>query len=550
MNSASPSSRSLVALALASFVLSAPSPAAAASPLDAICKAQDADPPKGRKRYTLAQLVKKARALAAKVGDAERRAADWDRWRAKWAWTPKLQVRGMGAPSPSIKCKNYPECTTTTNPNVSGFVIDGIFLRIQADLALPLYTFGKISAAKRAAEAGVEAAKHKGRQLAQEIELKVVQAYWGLKTAREILYTICGGRKHLTRERKRIEQKLDAQDDDLDDDDEDDEAAPPKGKPAKGKPAKGKGKPAKGKGKPAKGKAEEKTDDGDDNTVTVTDLLRIKVYQSTVDARLLTAVKTERFTRQALALLVGEPVSRFDVDTAVLKLVDGKLLPVQRYATLARSQRPEAKQLQAAVRARDAALSLEKSNFLPNLLLLASGTAAVATGADDPENAFYNDPLNVVSAGFVFAMQWNFDLVQQIGKYKKAKALRESIGHQRALALKAIDLEIRTAYEDLREARQRRKILDGGQRAVKGWLTATVQNVAAGLAKPKDLTDVLPKYFDTKLKYIQSIYDVNFGWAKLAKSIGAAARKVAAEKAAAKKQGAKAASGDVKKGSQ
>ncbi len=536
MTSRNPSHRRVaLALGLVWVSLFSGAPAHAASPLDAVCRAQEKDPPKGKKRYSLAQLVKKARALAAKVGGAEQRAADWDRWRARWAWTPKLRVRAMGAPSPSIRCQNQ-DCTRTTNPNVSGFQIDGIFLRVQADLAMPLYTFGKISAATRAAEAGVAAAKHKGRQLAQEIELKVVQAYWGLKMAREVLYTVCDGRKHLIKERDRIQKKLDAQEDDLDDDADDADDDPGEGKkPGKGKPGEpGKGKPGKrkpGKGKPGKAEPapsapQEKPRDGDDNTVTVTDILRIKVYQSTVDAKLLEAVKTERFTLQALALLVGEPVSRFDVDTAVLKLVDGKLLPVQRYAKLARKTRPEAKQLEAAIKAREAALSLEKANFLPNLLLLASGTAAMATGADDPQNAFYNDPLNVLTGGFVLALQWDFDMIQQIGKYKKAKALRESTQHQRELALKAIDLEIHTAYEDLREARLRRQTLEMGQRAVKGWLTATVQNVAAGLAKPKELTDVLPKYFDTKLKYLEAIYDVNYGWAKLAKSIGAVARKV------------------------
>ncbi|MCK5806607.1 MAG: TolC family protein, partial [Lentisphaeria bacterium] len=180
----------IATLSLPSTARAAPGPA---DPIDAICKAQDAPADSSKKRFSLPQLLKKARTLAAEIGDAERRAAQWDRWRAKWAWTPKLQIRGLFAPSPSVKCENA-DCTRTSNPNLTGIDLDGVFGRISADLAMPLYTFGKISAAKRAAEAGVMAASERARQRTGEVALKVVRAYWGLKMAREILYTVCDGR--------------------------------------------------------------------------------------------------------------------------------------------------------------------------------------------------------------------------------------------------------------------------------------------------------------------------------------------------------------------
>lgn len=479
-----------------------------------ICSQAGAARP-GAKRFTLPQLLARAKAATKDATAAAVQAADWDRWRAKWAWTPKISIKGLFAPSPSIKCTDAPgiagSCVTTSNPNLSGFIIDGVFGRISADLAMPIYTFGKISAAKRAAEAGVAAAREQGRRAQGDLELQVVRAYWGLKTAREIVYTVCDGRRHILTEQARIEKKLKAQE--AADDADDDEPAPVKAPPA-AKKGKQDAKPA-----PA-----QKSDD-DDNVVVVTDLQRIKTFLALIDTRLLEAVKLERFTRGSLALLAGVAPEHFDIDEKILHLVDGKLLPVAAYGRLARRHRPEARLLDAAFKARQAALSLEKAQFLPNLLIVASGVVAGAQGVDDPQNAFYSDPFNVLTGGFGLALSWNLDPVQQYGKYRAARARAAALRAQKALALKAIDVDLRQAYEDLREARERLAITQRAQRAVKAWLTATVQNLAAGLAKPSELTDVLPKYFELKLKHVQAIYDVNFGWAKLARSIGTAARR-------------------------
>lgn len=122
------------------------------------------------------------------------------------------------------------------------------------------------------------------------------------------------------------------------------------------------------------------------------------------------------------------------------------------------------------------------------------------------------------------SLRWELDPIGQLGKYREARARQHQTAAKVREGLMAIDLDIRKAYEDLREARLRLATGKKGEKAVKTWLTATTQQLAAGLGKPKDLTDVLPKFFEIKLNVHKAMHDVNVGWAKLARAIGRAAR--------------------------
>ncbi|MBW2731640.1 MAG: TolC family protein [Deltaproteobacteria bacterium] len=426
--------------------------------------------------YNLPRLIKRAARLypgltAARAAVQEMRA---NVSRAKWGWIPQARIKGLVAPSPNITCydatgaPSSERCITTTNPNASWFDIGGIFGRLQVDLVMPIYTFDKLGSARRAAEAGVKARQAQLRAAKAALAYNITRAYWGLKLARESLYVVRNGRKHLVKERARVEKQL----------------------------------------------------DDEEGEVTVTDLLRLKTFTAVVDTRVLEGVKLERVTKTILATLIR--LDSFKLEPSIIAPVSGKILPLSRYLALARQHRPEVRLLDAALGAQRAAQSLEKSRFYPDFLIVATARLAGAQGADDPKNAFYNDPFNVFTGGFGLALNWTLDPVQQYHKYQAAKAKSAYVAAKRDEALIGIEIDIKRAYEDLRNALARMGAARKGQKSARSWLTATVQSLSAGLGKPKDLTDVLPTYFELKLKYLQAIYDVNIGWAKLAHAIGLA----------------------------
>jgi outer membrane protein TolC len=433
-------------------------------------------------KYSLRQLVEMAQSTYPGVEAARHAlsAMEQDLFRAQWAWIPQGKVKGLLAPAPELHClaadgktRDPVNCIQTTTLNINSFDIAGVMARVELELGMPLYTFGKLGSAKHAASAGVDIKKAQLQTSQDKLAIDVTKAYWGLKLAREILYTIHEGRTYLVEAEEKIEKDLE------------------------------------------EGEGE----------YTVTDLLRLKTAKAEVDMRLPEAQKLEKLTLNVLATLIGQPLGRFDVDTQVLDVLPGAPLPVQSYLTLAQGHRPELKLLEAAVRARQAAVDLERARFFPDFLLVGMVTYAKTTSVDDPSNAFYSDPFNTFGAGFGLAMTWSLDQVLQYGSWQKAKAEVSETAAQRAEAQRGISLEINKAVVELNEARDRLDAAKKGETYARRWLVAISQNLATGLSETRDLTDALLGFFQMRLKNLQAMYDVNVAWSELGRVIGTVAVK-------------------------
>ena len=442
-------------------------------------------------RYHLPQLIALARKTypgmrAAKHAlDAMRAQA----FRAKWGWAPQGQMRGLLAPAPEIRCQNAdgdPDtdlCIRTAQVDASSINISGVMAQIGLELGIPVYTFDKLGSARRAAHAGLQAGRAQLATASADLALKVAQAYWGVKLARELLYTINEGRKHLDTARKRIDEQL-------------------------------------------------RTGQGE---ATISDQLRLRTSTAEIEARRAEAQKLERVALAGLATLTGLQRGRFDVDSKVIAAIRGEAAPLEHYLDLARQKRPEFTLLKAAVKATAAAAALERARFLPDFLIVATIGYGVATSVDNPQNGFYSDPFNFVRAGFGLALRWNIDPVGQLGKYRAAQAESRRVRAKQAEAMAGMRLELQNNLTNLREAHQRLAAAKSGQKAARRWLVATSQNLDAGLAEPKDLTDALVAFFTMRIRYIRAIFDLNVGWARLGRSVGLAADALRADPARAHK---------------
>ena len=434
-------------------------------------------------RYTLAELTRLAREQYPGIKAARHAlvGAKADQFRAKWAWLPTFNLTGFFAPVPEVRCIDANgnrdptglDCMRTSAAlDASSFNIAGVFLKLEVQTSIPLYTFGKIAAARRAADAGVQVKEQDIRKTAAKVDKQVSEAYWGVKLAREILYTIKTGRKHLDKAINRIEEEID------------------------------------------EGEGEN----------TLADLLRLKTSAAQVDTRTLEANKLEQLALDGLAALTGLPPGSFDVDTEIIGVVEHRLAPLQTYLAAARNYRPEVSMLQAAQSAAQAQVDLEKANFFPDIGLMGSASVAYASSIDDPQHGFYSDPFNGLGAGMGLGFRWGMSPLQQVGKYRKSKAILREVRAKQSEALIGITIEIRATYANQGEAINKLKITKRGEKLSKRWLVATSQNLAAGLSEPKDLTDALVNYFLMRLDYLKSVYAVNVGWAELNRVVGKAVK--------------------------
>jgi outer membrane protein TolC len=453
-----------------------------------------APPSSGPPRLTLPQLIAKVREVypGIQAGRYSLDVAQAQLLEARMAFVPQGTIEGLAAPAPRIDCGlpgdlaqalgvgpddprlkdptwRAQHCLTTPSmptPRLVG--ISGIFLRGEINLAWPVYTFGKLSAALDAAHAAVSAGEGRVAQARAQVELELRRAYYGLKLARELKATVDEGRGHLESALKQTQRELEE-----------------------------------GKG-----------------STTVTDLRRLQVLVAEVDARRLEILRGEALALAGLRALVPVGVPRdFDVDEEALDRPETARDTPETWDS-ARRRRPELRLLDAAVAVRRASLDLVSASFYPDLLLVGRLSYAYTSSADTPQNSFYSNPLNGMGfgGGLAFRLTWDYGL--KIARLRRARAeLGETLA-LREQALGGIRLEIEKARLDLEEAQTRVDTLRRGEKAAQAWLNTVAQNFALGLAETRDFSDSLMAFFQMRLRWLQSLYDAQIAHASLLRAVG------------------------------
>jgi outer membrane protein len=402
---------------------------------------------------------------------------------AKRTYLPSGELNSMVSQAPEIRCydadgnRNELNCQNTGKEAIgtgpSGFVNAitprGVFTRTELKLIQPVYTFGKISAGVHAAESGVKASQQRQVGLLADLELNVRKAYWGAKLARSILATLNEGSGYLDQAQKKIEQEL-----------------------------------ADGSG-----------------DASVTDRLRLRTMRAEIDARILEAQRGADLARSGLRALIGPTApADFDVDDDAIAALTVPGRTIDQYEDAALNTRPEVKALRHMVAAKRALAELETRRQYPDLVLIGTAAYAYASSVDTPKNAYYSDPFHTLGAGLAAGFRMPLDLGVKNARAVKLRAEADEAEQRRREALSGISFEVEKAHTELKEAGERMKVVERGEKAGRQWIAAIAQNLAVGLAEAKDFSDALMAFFQARIRYAQSIYDYNIAAAALTRATG------------------------------
>jgi HAE1 family hydrophobic/amphiphilic exporter-1 len=449
-----------------------------------------APPSAWARKLTLAQLLEMARgnpglqASAAATSASEAQVTE-----AKLNWLPQGDLLSILSPSPNVHCINpFFNPTSTTNPagtsatdpclettspeaRLQDVTWNRIFTRTEVKLIQPVFDFGKISAGIRAAEAGVVVSRQREAGALADIELNVRKAYYGLKFARDVIDMLDEGSSYVDDAMTKLEKDL-----------------------------------ANGTG-----------------NVSVTDKLRMRTVRAELDGRILEAKRLQGVARESLRTLIGpEAPSDLDVDDDPFEPPEVKERSVTYYEDQARTNRPEVRMLEFAVKAKSALADLERRKEYPDLVIIATGVFALAQTVDDPKNAYYNHFYNSRAAGLAAAVRMQLDLGPKIARARRTEAEALEITHRRSEALGGILLEVRKTYGEATEAASRVAAMDKGQKAGKAWISAVAQNFAVGLAEARDLSDALVAFFGMRTRYLQAVFDLHVARSALSRVTGSA----------------------------
>ncbi len=427
---------------LAAFALSVPTIA-------------NANPPK----LTLDQAIAKALAgPKAKMarGDVDAAAARVSE--ADAARYPRVKATVYGTISPKITCLDSPSCTQT-EPRNFAFDFSGLYGSAQIDVTQPVYTFGKISHARTAARAGLDAQRALGDEAAGDLAVDTARAYWGVKLARELEYMLDDGIEQIDKAIERMDART-----------------------------------------------------GED-APTIQDRQRIAILAAEAKVQRADAAAIERQSLAGLRALTGIPDA--DVDEAPLAAVD-HALP----ASATGAGRPQARAARFGAVAADNLADLAGASYLPDLALVGSAVFSRAQGVEDPGSAFANDPYNRSGAGIVLALQWTLEPWNVAAKVARARAEAAKAHALDELARAGARYDAETALAEASGAKTKLDATVAGEKAGKAWVTSVLQADAIGAVEPKDFADAYIAWFQMKARWAQAAFQWNVAVVRLGRAGG------------------------------
>jgi outer membrane protein, multidrug efflux system len=417
------------------------------------------------KRLNLLEVIRRVRDNpAARAADAERDAARATANEARGARWPRFQITAFLAPSPDINCDNA-DCTRTSPVDFAPN-IEGAFAGARLEVFQPLYTFGKLDAARDAADNAFALTAALGERAKADMVVEASRAYFGVAFARDLVAMLLDGQKQL-----------------------------------------------------AKGKATlvERLENGDGD-VTVQDRLRIEAFETELTLRLSEARERETTALEGLRALCAD--REVDIAESTLVATEQELGNPENHRQAAQTHSPELQAAQYGVAALSRKSDLERARWWPDLLVMGGASIARAQGVDDPPSAFANDPFNATRAELALVLRWNIEPAMQAARVERVTA-EQTRGRELAKAAHvAVEFAVRDAYNRAEQAGARLTAAREGEKSARGWVTSVLSADAVGTASARDMADAYLAFFTLHSRVLQSTYEWNVALVTLARATG------------------------------
>jgi outer membrane protein TolC len=384
---------------------------------------------------------------------------------AAWARFPRFEWTSTASPMGAMKG----DVLQTTTPTNQYFGFDGVFQQHKLEFVWPIFTFGKLRNAKRAAEAGVRAATHDVERARAEVLRDVRRAYWAVKVSSEALKVVDEGFERIAAAERKLDELL---------------------------------------AKKAK-------------DVSPLDKNRLATFAAEVSSRREEAIAFAALSKSALRVVSGLAESAsVDVDVGPLAMVKAVVPPIDELIAGALADRPELKALGAVVDVRRSLSSLARSYYYPDFFLAGQVGVARCNVCADQTNPFVFDPFNLDLYGAALGIRLTLDIPQKIARVRQADAELRKLEAQRQRAVEGIRLEVRKAWLEWRQAKEQAALITKGRKSAQGWLFQAMINFSTGLMKLRDLTDALAAWFKFRLEELRSVFNYNVAVAALSQAVG------------------------------
>lgn len=348
-------------------------------------------------------------------------------------------------------------------------------------IILPIFTFGKIAAAKDLAKLGIDKEKLETRKQRLKLVTQTKEAYYSLQLGKHIQAITADGRSV-------IKEEIDRQN--------------------------------------------EAREFGDEK-VDIEQLRKLQIFDAEFDVKAIDNERLVGLTHSALGALTGLD-GEFDVPAFDESDDTDSLLPLVVYLELARDNRPDFELLDALVAARKRQVDLERAKFFPDIYFAGEFRYGYSTEEAKDQKGFvidgedrlpltvepFSDPYNYTRFGFLLGAQIDYNPAQRYWKYKQAQAQLAEARSQRTAAREGIDLQIEKRWRETDDERRKIEAWQRNLQAADRWRKQVAIAFESGGAELKDFLEPLKAWYNARLKLLEAQYNFRVSLAKLGELVG------------------------------
>jgi outer membrane protein TolC len=417
----------------------------------------------------LSQVI--AMAISASPEMAERRSeaasAKSDLAQARAGYYPQVDTTTLVGP---VNDARRPEVVGNRiiDPSSSSWAI-GAFGRFNLTMTQPLYTFGKISNRRDAAEHGVASREVGQLRTSDEIALRVKELYYALVLSRAAIEAAREAGGYFDEARMRMERLLRL----------------------------------------------------DSPNVVESDVYRVDAYRADIIRGKAEAEKGAAISYFALKSLIGLPPDQeFEPAEKILPFREEELDRPEAYVRNALAGRPEFKELEQGLAAQRSLVEASRADRYPSFFAALAGSVAGAPGRETLHNPYFTDDFNHTVAGVVTGVNWHFDFGIMKARVEKERAEYERLAHTKAKAELNIPIQVIKSYQDVRQWKVAVEAYQTATSASRKWIVASLTSFDMGTGTADDLLRGIERYGQNRGKYLEALFNYNMSLAQLDYAMG------------------------------
>jgi len=379
---------------------------------------------------------------------------------------PQIELMTLFGPAPRARGDQI--FSEQRNDRIEGL---GVFGSADIKLVQPIYSFGKIDEAKKAAAHGIRVEESRVQQKKSDVALEIKQYYYGHLAALE-------GRKLVDEIQGYLDSTIERT---------------------------------------------KKLIEAESENATELDLNKLEAYRGLLEKYKMEAEKNVTLTREALRTFTGiAKNSEFSLKDKTIEPLPVTIMEIDYYKTKSMELRPEFRQLSEGLRAKEALLNMAKTDFYPTFFAAAFYSISDATDRDKATNPWIYDFFRHNAGGAVLGMKWNFDFGITGSHVHRAQADYMKLQRLKEYADIGVPMQVEKSYREMMEAKESIEALKNAYQAARKWMVGAVLNYDMGIGEAKDAADAIAAYGKMKEEYIKSVYNFNLGYANVLQTSGLA----------------------------